>query len=162
MATRDKATREGKTSDKGTTGAAEGALVRDAMTPQPAQLSVSATVAEAAQTMRDRNVGAILVTDEEGLCGMLTDRDIVVRGVADGKDPNRLKIGDICSHELWALAPTDPLTDAVQLMRNRSVRRAPVLENGKTAVGVISLGDLAVRLDPSSALGSISAARPNA
>ncbi len=149
------------TRDKTKAGISEGARVRDVMTPQPAQLDATATVSEAAQIMRDRDLGAILINDQNGLCGMLTDRDIVVRAVAVGKDPNRLKVGDICSHELYALAPNDPLADAVQLMRHRSVRRAPVVENGAKAIGVVSLGDLARRLDPSSALGDISAARPN-
>jgi CBS domain-containing protein len=136
-------------------------LVRDVMTSEPIQLNSMETVAEAARVMKNSEIGAVLVTDEGSLCGMVTDRDIVVRGVADGRNLNQLKVGDICSRELSSLSPDDPLAYAVQMMRIRSVRRLPVVEDGVKPVGILSLGDLALRLDPSSVLGDISAAQPN-
>ena len=134
--------------------------VSEVMTP-PVQLEASATVAQAAEAMRERNVGSVLVTDESGLCGLLTDRDIVVRAVATGKDPGQVKLGDICSREVWSLAPTVPLGQAVQLMRLKAIRRLPVVDDNAKPVGVVSLGDLAIYLDRSSVLSEISTAQPN-
>ena len=87
-------------------------------------------------------------------------RDIVVRTVAEARDPATTTLADICSHALTTVSPTDSIEQAVQLMRAKAIRRLPVVEGGQ-AVGIVSLGDLAVERDPSSALGDISAAPPN-
>jgi len=138
-----------------------GVAVSEVMTPLPVQLPASATVCEAAEAMRERNVGSVLVTDESGLCGLLTDRDIVVRALASSKDPGKVKLGDICSREVWSLAPTVPLGQAVQLMRQKAIRRLPVVDDHAKPLGVVSLGDLAIFLDRSSVLSEISTAQPN-
>jgi CBS domain-containing protein len=139
-----------------------GALpIQEVMTPTPAQLPTSATVGEAAQLMRDRDVGAVLVVDEAGLCGLITDRDIVVRAVAISKDPCRVKLADICSRKVWSLSPSVPVGQAAELMREKAIRRLPVIDDQARPVGVVSLGDLAICLDRSSVLGEISAAQPN-
>jgi len=134
--------------------------VRDVMTANPIALPATSSVVDAARTMRDANIGNVIVVDNGQICGIVTDRDITVRGVAEGKDVSSLKLRDICSQEITTLSPTDSVDDAVRLMREKAVRRLPVVEGGKP-VGIVSLGDLAVERDPHSALGNISAAPPN-
>lgn len=119
------------------------------------------TVAEAAQQMRDRNIGDVIVQDAPGVHGILTDRDIVVRSAAEGLSPDEVTVGDICTTGLTTLAPGDPVDRAVELMRERAVRRLPVAEDGRI-IGVLSLGDLALERDPDSALADIIRAEPQA
>jgi CBS domain-containing protein len=134
--------------------------VREVMTPNPTAFPATATVGEAARAMRDMDIGDVMVMDDRQICGIVTDRDIVVRAVAEGREPSEVKLSEICSRELTTLAPTDDTADAARLMRERAVRRLPVVENGQP-VGIVSIGDLAVERDPESALADISAAPPN-
>lgn len=135
--------------------------INDIMTKNPRTLTSDSTVAEAASCMSDLDIGDILVTEKDGqLCGVVTDRDIVVRVLAEHKDPERAKVGDICSRDLITLKPSSSIEDAVRTMAGRSIRRIPVVKNGKP-VGIVSLGDLARARDPRSALGTISNAPPN-
>lgn len=135
-------------------------LVRDVMTPNPVALPATASLVEAALAMRDFDVGDVLVLDNGQVCGIVTDRDIVVRAIAGGNYPATVKLGEICSRDLTTLSPTDRVEDAVSLMRERAIRRLPVVEHGQP-IGIVSLGDLAVEKDPDSVLGDISAAPPN-
>ena len=130
------------------------------MTRDPVMLKPGDTVLDAARIMRDHDIGTVLVSDKNQLVGMLTDRDIVVRAVADKADVSAMKVDQIASKEITALAPEDPLDKAVKLMRSRAVRRFPVVNAGKP-VGVLTIGDMAVELDPKSALADLSAADPN-
>ncbi|TML88797.1 MAG: CBS domain-containing protein [Actinobacteria bacterium] len=134
--------------------------VREVMTPNPTAFPATATVGEAARAMRDLDIGDVIVLDNEQICGIVTDRDIVVRAVADGREPAEVKLGDICSHEITTLAPTDEIAEAAIRMRERAIRRLPVVEHGRP-IGVVSIGDLAAERDPGSALADISAAPPN-
>jgi CBS domain-containing protein len=135
--------------------------IRDVMTTNPQTLPESTTVREAAETMRANDIGDVVVVDDDGkLSGILTDRDIVVRVVAEARDPRATRIGDIASRELTAVSPDDPVGRAVQLMRERAIRRLPAVERNKV-VGIVSIGDLALDRDPDSALADISAAPPN-
>jgi len=135
--------------------------IRDVMTTDPQTLPESTPVREAAETMRANDIGDVIVNDDNGqLSGILTDRDIVVRVVAEGRDPRATRIGDIASREITAVSPDDPVDRAVQLMRERAIRRLPVVDKGKP-VGIVSIGDLALDRDPGSALADISAAPPN-
>jgi CBS domain-containing protein len=134
--------------------------VGDIMTKAPVALSADDTVRDAARYMRERNVGAIVVHLRGEVCGIVTDRDIVVRCLAQGGNCDETPLRDICSRELVALHPDDDVDHAVRLMRDKAIRRIPVIKNGK-AVGILSLGDLALERDPFSALGAISAASPN-
>lgn len=132
--------------------------IGDLMTPAPQSLSRTDTALDAARAMRSSNIGAVIVTAEGGeIFGLLTDRDIIVRAVALGQDPAKTRLESICSTDPVCLAPTDEVGAAIKLMRKNSVRRVPVVENGKP-VGIISLGDVAAERDPESALGQISAA----
>ena len=84
----------------------------------------------------------------------------MVRALAEGRDPARTTVGEICSRELTTLSPNDAIGDAEKTMRDRAIRRLPVVEGGRP-VGIVSLGDLAVEKNPDSTLGGISAAPPN-
>ncbi len=131
------------------------------MTLNPALLRDDATCVDAAKMMKDMNIGAVLVTKADGeCCGIVTDRDIVIRCVAEGHSMTDTKLSAFCSDQLTRLTPDDDVHNAVELVKKKNVRRFPVLEDGKP-VGILSLGDLAQALDPSSALGQVSAAQPN-
>jgi CBS domain-containing protein len=136
--------------------------VRDVMTCDPATLSANALLTEACRLMYDRDIGSVCVLSDDGiLCGIVTDRDIVVRAIAKDKDPSRTTLGDICSRDLITLSPDDELDDAVAIMRENGVRRLPVETDGGRPLGVVSLGDLATNRDPKSVLGEISARPAN-
>ena len=120
----------------------------------------TATIADAARLMRDREIGDVLVTGDSGrLAGIVTDRDLVVRCLADGAAAEAT-IDRACSGDLMTVAPDSSVDEALRLMRARSLRRIPVVNDGR-AVGIVTLGDLAMYLDPNSALSDISAAAPN-
>jgi CBS domain-containing protein len=136
-------------------------LVLDVMTGHPTVLSATRTVTDAARTMRDQAIGAVIVIGEDRqVCGIVTDRDIVVRAVAEQKDPSEAELGEICSRELTTVEPETSIKDAIGLMRDRALRRLPVVSAGRP-VGILSLGDLAIERDSSSVLADISAAPPN-
>ncbi len=135
--------------------------VREIMTTDPIVLQSSTSVKEAAKKMRDADVGDVIVEDGGSLVGIVTDRDITIRCVAEGTSPESATIWSIVSGELHSLSPDDSLDDAVNTMRDAAVRRVPVVEDG-VAIGVLSIGDLAVAKDPDSVLADISAAHGNA
>ena len=139
-----------------------GKKVREVMTPGPGTLPAASSCAEAARLMRARDVGAVIVTEGDGgqVCGIITDRDIVVRCVAEGLDPEDTALDEVCSHELTRLSPDDEVDHAVEIMKRKAIRRIPVVEADQP-VGILSLGDLAIDRDPQSALGNISQAPPN-
>ena len=135
--------------------------IRELMTPNPVSMPGTASVHEAARAMRDAQIGDVIVIENNQVCGIVTDRDLVVRLIAEARDPATTTLADLCSHALVTVRPTDTIEEAVRLMRSHAIRRLPVVEGGQ-AVGIVSLGDLAVERDPHSALGDISAAPPNA
>jgi signal-transduction protein with cAMP-binding, CBS, and nucleotidyltransferase domain len=135
--------------------------IKDIMTKHLHRVGREARLRDVARMMKDECIGDVLVTESSGkLCGIITDRDIVVRGIAEGRDMDSTSAGDICSADPVRLEPTSTVDQAVQLMRERSVRRVPVVNDG-VPVGIVSIGDLARKLDPSSALAEISDAPPN-
>jgi CBS domain-containing protein len=105
--------------------------------------------------MRDGDVGAVLIEDGGTLKGIVTDRDIVVRAVADGRDPDEVRAEEVASMDVATLTPDQSLRDAARFMREHDVRRVPVVQDGRP-VGIVSLGDLAIELDTDSALADIS------
>jgi len=135
--------------------------IRDVMTDSPYALSRTSSVMAAARAMRENGIGDIIVLDGDRLYGILTDRDIVVRALAEEKDAMSTAVGDICSRDLTTIEPTDSVGAAVRLMRDRALRRLPVVDKSGAVVGIVSLGDLAVERDRRSALADISAAPPN-
>lgn len=134
--------------------------VYEVMTPRVVSLSQNATVTEAAQRMRDADIGNVLLVDDGQLTGMLTDRDLVVRVLANQLDPGLTRAGEVCTSGLVSVEASTSTDEAVTIMRRSAVRRLPVVEHGQP-IGVVSIGDLAVNQDPKSALASISAAEPN-
>jgi CBS domain-containing protein len=135
--------------------------VGDVMTRDPVTVSSDSTVVEVARLMRDRDIGPVVVVDGDQVTGIVTDRDIVVRAVADGRDPGSVRVADICTGNVEAVSPSDSIEDAVRRMEQRNVRRLPVVEDGRP-VGIVSMGDLAVEGElPSSSVADISAASPN-
>jgi CBS domain-containing protein len=136
-------------------------IVNEVMTRAPRTIEATDTVREAARIMDEAAVGAIIVEKDGQLCGILTDRDIVVRCVAKGSNPDDMTAGAVCSEHLATLSVRDTVDNAIALMAKKAIRRIPVVDNGR-AVGIVSLGDLAQNRDPKSALGGISAAAPNA
>ena len=122
------------------------AKVRDVMTPGPIGVDYYQSIGDAARTMRDWGIGAVLVVHEQGLRGLVTDRDLVVRAVAESKGPDE-PVGPLSSGDLIGVDADDDAAVAVRLMREHAVRRLPVIEGGQVA-GVVSLGDLALEDDP--------------
>jgi CBS domain-containing protein len=135
-------------------------FVRDVMTSDPACLEVDATAVDAAKVMKDHDVGSVVITDGGQVCGIITDRDIVIRGIAEGRSPEEIKLGEACTTDLTALGPDDSIDDAIREIREKHIRRLPVVEDGRP-VGILSIGDLALERDKESALAEISAAAPD-
>ena len=139
----------------------EAQSVGDIMTRPPRTLDATASVMDAATLMREGDFGGVVVVEEGRLCGIVTDRDIVVRVLATGDDPLDVRVGDVCSRILTTVSESDGIGDAVRRIRAKAVRRLPVLDDDGKLVGIVSLGDLALARDPKSTLGDISAATPN-
>jgi CBS domain-containing protein len=133
--------------------------VREIMTSRPVKVGPDEEIVNVARRMRDENIGAVLVTRDENLVGLVTDRDLVIRGLAADADPHS-PVSGVASDVTATVGPDDDVKDAVRLMRDKAVRRVPVMEGGKP-VGIVSLGDLAIELDSSSGLADISAASPD-
>ena len=97
----------------------------------------------------------IVIDESNSVVGIVTDRDIAIRAVAEGRDVTTTKVGDVASKDLETLSPSDSVEKAVRLMRQRNIRRLPVVEGGRP-IGIVSIGDLARERDPRSALADIS------
>jgi CBS domain-containing protein len=121
-------------------------VVRDIMTPSVASIDQNSSAVEAAKLMQINNVGSIPVCDENGLLGMVTDRDIVLRTVATNCNPSTSKVGDIMTKGVVSVSPETRLRDAAMIMSDNQIRRIPVVE-GKKLVGILSLGDLSTSGD---------------
>lgn len=134
--------------------------VRDIMTTDLATVRPDDTLTDAARAMREADVGTVVVTDDGTLQGLVTDRDLVVRALAEGRDPSRTPVRDVCSGDLVTVGPDEEVQRVAATMRDRAVRRVPVVESGRP-IGIVSIGDLAIERDSRSALADVSAARPN-
>lgn len=137
--------------------------VGEVMTKDPATMPRTASLRETAQLMRQRDIGDVIVVEDresQRLAGLVTDRDIVVRAVAEGHNPDDVSLSDILTADVASVTEDTPIKQAIDLMMSKAVRRLPVVRGGQP-VGVVSIGDLAVEKDPGSALGRISASSPN-
>ena len=150
-----------KTDEEPVVGAvpAQRGTVSDIMTPAPVGVYYSQTIGETARIMRDTQVGSVLVVNDGALSGVVTDRDLVVRGLAEGEGPDS-PVGPLCSGDLIGVADDADVHQAEQLMREHAVRRLPVISDGQV-VGIVSMGDLAVSVDEDSPLAAVSRAQPN-
>ncbi len=130
--------------------------VADVMAHSPATIPIDAPITEAAQQMRANDIGDVLVMDGGRLAGIVTDRGIV----AENKDL-KTPVREACSDgDVVTVTPSTDIAEAAQLMRSKAIRRLPVVE-GNRPVGILSIGDLAIEREETSALADISAANPN-
>ena len=121
--------------------------VREVMTSSPECVREDETLADAARRLAELDVGALPICDEGGsLKGMLTDRDIVVKAIAQGKDPGGTTAGEFAQGDPATVSPDDPVDEALRQMTEHKVRRLPVVEDGRVA-GIVSQADLATKID---------------
>jgi CBS domain-containing protein len=130
------------------------------MTRDPRTVNATDTIVDAARVMNASDIGDVIVVDGEQIQCIVTDRDIVVRAIAEGRDPQATSVSDVCSPSLETIEPDASIDDALRKMREADIRRLPVVEDGRP-VGIVSLGDLAVEREPDSTLADISAASPD-
>jgi CBS domain-containing protein len=117
--------------------------VRDAMTSNPRSIEPSTMVADAAKLMKAEDVGSLPIVEGDQLVGMVTDRDIVIRVVAEGNDPQSTTVGEIASRDLVTVDPEQDLDEALRLMAQHQVRRLPVAEEDGRLVGILAQADVA-------------------
>lgn len=133
-------------------------IVAEFMKSGPRTMAASVSVRAGAEAMKEASVGTLAIESEGKLLGIVTDHDIVVQCLARGGDCDEMTLGSICSDDVRALSPRDSVDLAIQLMRDKSIRRMPVVDRGR-AVGILALGDLAHVREPKSVLETIDAAR---
>ena len=121
--------------------------VRDAMTSDPRTVTAGSYVAEAARVMKDVDTGIVPIVDGDRLVGTITDRDIAIRVVAEGRDPQATKVDEVATRELVTIDPDQDLDEALRLMAKHQVRRLPVVEEDGRPVGIISQADVALEGD---------------
>ena len=117
--------------------------VKDVMTKEIACVGVDQSASDAAQTMKDQNVGTVLVVDCDQLKGLVTDRAIATRAVADRKDPQKVRVTDIMTKDLIGCSEDDDIMDALKVMGEKKVRRLPVVNDSSQLVGIVSISDIA-------------------
>jgi CBS domain-containing protein len=120
-------------------------LLREVMTRDIQDVAPEATLKQAAEAMRSLDVGALPVCQNNKVIGMITDRDIAVRAVAEGRDPNQAQVRDAMTGELIYCYEDDTVESAARLMEEKQIRRLPVMDRNQCLCGIVSLGDLATR-----------------
>ena len=121
-----------------------GTKVHEVMTDRPRVVTPETPVSEAAQLMKNDDIGSLPILDGEQLAGMVTDRDIVIRAVAEGKDPRGMPVREVASRELVTVNADEELSRALQLMASQQVRRLPVVDDDGRLVGILAQADVAV------------------
>ena len=134
--------------------------IREIMTADPRTVETGATVAEAAREMRDGDVGSVVVFENGAVAGIVTDRDIAVRVVAQGLDPDATRVSEVATMRPVTLTVDQSVDDAIRLVREQNVRGIVVLQDNRAA-GIVSLGDLAIERDADSALADIASEPAN-
>ena len=117
--------------------------ISEVMTSNPRSLEGGSSAVEAARLMRDEDAGVVPIVEGEKLVGTVTDRDIVLRVVAEGRDPEATTVGEIASRELVTVDPQQDLDEALRLMARHQVRRLPVVEEDGKLVGIVAQADVA-------------------
>jgi len=135
--------------------------VADLMTEDVVTVRATEPVRQAAEAMRDHDIGDVVVVDDGRVSGVVTDRDLAVRVLAGRMDPSTTVVADVCTPNVVAAQPDTTIEEAVEAMRDWAVRRLPVVDGDGRPLGVVSIGDLAQVQDPHSALADISSAPPN-
>jgi CBS domain-containing protein len=134
--------------------------IREVMTADPRTVESGATVAEAAREMRDGDVGSVVVIEDGKVAGIITDRDVAVRVVAQGLDPDATRVSEAATMPPVTLTVDQSVDDAIRLVREQEIRRIVVVQDDRAA-GIVSLGDLAIERDTDSALAEIASEPPN-
>ena len=130
------------------------------MTRDPRTVNATDSLVDAARVMNESDIGDVIVVDGEQIQCIVTDRDIVVRAIAEGRDPQSTSVSDVCSPSLETIEPDASIDEALRKMREADIRRLPVVQDGRP-IGIVTLGDLAVEREPDSTLADISAASPD-
>lgn len=133
--------------------------ISEVMMPKPVTCRADEEIRTAAALMRERDIGDVVVVDGDEVRGIVTDRDLVVRALADGRLPDTA-LAEVVSEGLVTVSPATSVREAAEVMAEQAVRRLPVVDNGRL-VGIVSMGDLAISEDPNSALADVSAAPGN-
>ena len=121
-----------------------GLKLHEVMTDRPRCVTPETPVTEAAQLMKSDDIGSLPILDGEQLAGMVTDRDIVIRAIAEGKDPRGMPVREVASRELVTVHADDDLATALKLMASQQVRRLPVVDSDNRLVGIVAQADVAV------------------
>ena len=121
--------------------------LKDIMTEGVETITPDSTIADAAETMRNLDIGALPVCDGRRLVGMLTDRDIAVRAVAEGRDPTKTRVSSCMSPEVLYCFEDQEAEEAERLMQQKQIRRLPILDRDKNLIGIVALADIATRID---------------
>jgi CBS domain-containing protein len=123
--------------------------IREIMTREVDVIRPDASVRDAALKMKELDVGAIPVCDGQKLAGLVTDRDITVRAVAEGRDPSEVQVAEVMSADIAYCFEDETIEQAANLMESKQIRRLPILDRNKQLAGIISLGDISVRTEGS-------------
>ena len=129
--------------------------IKDVMTPQAAVISPDATTEDAAALMKTLDIGVLPVCDEEGLVGILTDRDLVVRVLAATRDPKAMLVGEAMTPSVVYCFDDDDVEHAATVMAGQQIRRLPVLDKNRKLVGIVSVGDIAVNTQDHQLTGKV-------
>src|SRR5918994_1147007 len=124
-----------------------GKTIRDVMTSNPCTIDADKDIAYAAKMLRDENVGIAPIVEGDQLVGVLTDRDIAIKVVAEGKDPQTTKARDVASRDIVTVDPQQDLDEALRLMAHHQLRRVPVVEEDGKVVGIVAQDDIALASD---------------
>ena len=139
--------------------------VRDVMTANPECVSEKDSLRDVARIMKDRDTGVVPVVDGKKILGLITDRDIVVRGLAEGKDLGSVRVNELMTKSVRSVREDATVNEALELMSRADVRRVAVVNNKDELVGIVSLGDISINTDKDGKVGkaveSISEAPPN-
>ena len=139
--------------------------VRDVMTPNPECVSERDSIRDVARIMKEQDTGVVPVVDGKRIIGLITDRDIVVRGIAEGREMSTVKVNEIMSKSVRSVKEDTPLTEVLDLMSSAEIRRVPVVNGNNELVGIVSLGDIATNSSQDGRVGktveNISEAPPN-
>ena len=139
--------------------------VRDVMTPNPECVSERDSISDVARIMKEQDTGVVPVVDGKKIIGLITDRDIVIRGIAEGRDLSSVKVNELMTKSVRSVSEDTPVNDVLNLMGNAEIRRLPVVNGNNELVGIISLGDIATNSNQDGRVGKavedISEAPPN-
>ena len=139
--------------------------IRDVMTPNPKTVTSEQSILEAARIMRDQDTGVVPVVDGKRVIGLVTDRDIVVRAIADGKDCKDIRVSQVMTKNVRTVKDDAAVDEVLRIMSSEDIRRLPIVNEGNELVGIVSIGDVAMKTERDDKVGkvveNISKASPN-